>query len=45
MGFGILQECDPDFANGSKFVPMKSGQPQWISTHEAVISSLPVSLC
>ena len=45
MGFGIPQECDSDSANGSKFAPMKSGQPQWIYAHEAVISSLPVSLC
>ncbi len=30
MGFGIPQECDSDFANGSKFAPMKSRQPQWI---------------
>ena len=42
MGFGIMQECDSAFANGSKSAPMKSGQPQWIYAHEAMISSLPV---
>ncbi|MDP3285349.1 MAG: hypothetical protein Q8M56_13045 [Desulfobacterales bacterium] len=45
MGFGLPRECDSGSANGSIFAPMKSGQPQWIYAHEAMISALPVSLC
>jgi len=45
MGFGIPQECDSASVNGSKPASMNSGQPQWIHAHEAVILSLPVSLC
>ena len=45
MGLSNPQECDSDFGNGSKSASMKSGQPQWIYANEAVILSLPVSLC
>jgi len=45
MGFGIPQECDSNFANGSKSAPIKSGQPQWLYAQEAIISFLPVFLC
>jgi len=44
MGFGIPQEDDSDSANGSIFAPMKSGQPQWIYAHEAMLLALPLSL-
>ena len=45
MGLSDAQECDSDFGNPPRRTPIISGQPQWIYANEAVILSLPASLC